>query len=271
MRNFTIKNLSLRLIIKSMQIDIDGLLVNYKEFNPEQNETLVILHGWASSLRYWIPVSRLLSKNVRIILLDLPGFGDTPPVDNTPDIPEYIEFVRKFCHHLILHKFILAGHSFGGQIALDYALKYPQDLKSIILMAPAAILKKDKALNLKVKIADRIKPTLSNPTHALLEQAVGWHTPDEYQNSNGYQKDVLQKIITYDLEPSLSKVSVPTDIIWGNLDIVVPNHGEYMAKQIPGSRLHIIPGANHLLNLTHTQELARIINRIIKNDSSTGP
>jgi pimeloyl-ACP methyl ester carboxylesterase len=248
-----------------MQIDIDGLLVNYKEFHPDQKETLVILHGWASSLRYWIPVSRLLSDSVRVILLDLPGFGDTPPVDNTPDIPEYTEFVRKFCQKLSLRKFMLAGHSFGGQIALDYALKYPEDLKSIILMAPAAILKKTDNLDLKVKIADKIKPFLSNPSKALLEQAVGWHTPDEYSNSNKYQKEVLRKIIAYNLEPLLPQVGVPTHIIWGNLDIVVPNYGDYMAKQIPGSHLYIIPGANHLLNLTHTQKLAVILNQIISS------
>jgi len=246
-----------------MQILVDGVKTNYLDINPDQEKTIVILHGWGSSLTYWIPVSKLLSQNHRIILVDLPGFGLTSPIDDTPDIPEYTGFIRKFAQELKLEKFILAGHSFGGQIALDYALKFPQDLISIILIAPAAIWEDSRIIDLKVRVADKLKPLLADPSHVLMEQLLGWYTPDDYANSNEYQKKVLKKIVKYNLEPKLKNITVSTDIIWGNIDFVIPNTGDHLVKIIPNSKLHIIPGANHLINLTHPEKLSSIMNKIL--------
>ncbi|HCQ31106.1 TPA: hypothetical protein DIU27_01820 [Candidatus Collierbacteria bacterium] len=251
-----------------MQTVVDGVLTNYEIFNPKQADTLVILHGWGSSLKFWIPIVKQISTDFQVILVDLPGFGSTNPIDTTPDIPEYTDFVRHFTQKLKLNKFILAGHSFGGQVALDYSIKYPENLASIILIAPVAVLEKPEVLKFKVKIAETIKPMLSNPSNRLAEQLLGWYTPDEYANSNEHQKKVLHKIVKYNLEPLMNQVKVPTDIIWGNLDIVVPNSGSILLKNIPNSRLHIISGANHLVHLTHTKQLAQIIDQIISQHYS---
>lgn len=250
-------------IIKSMQLVVNGVLTNYLDINSKQKQTLVILHGWASSLSFWLPMAQLLSPRWRIVLLDLPGFGFTPPIDDTPDIPEYTHFVRSFAKRLKLRKFILVGHSFGGQIALDYALKFPTDLINLILVAPAAIREKSKILKFKIRLASAIRPFLSKSSYRYLEQFLGWYTPIDYSNSNEYQRKVLRKIAGYNLKPLLHLLSVPTDIIWGSLDLVIPNAGKYLLKKISRSRLHIIPGASHLVNLTHTEKLAKIINSIL--------
>lgn len=209
----------------------------------------------------------MLSPHWRIVLLDLPGFGLTPPIDDTPDIPEYTNFVRSFAMKLKIKKFILVGHSFGGQIALDYALKYQTDLVTLILVAPAAIREKSKILKFKLRLTDTLKPLLSKSSYNYLEQYLGWYTPTDYANSNEYQKKVLRKIARYNLKPLLHLLSVPTDIIWGSLDIVIPNSGKYLANKISQSRLHIIEGANHLINLTHPKKLADILTKIISQIS----
>ncbi|EKD53255.1 MAG: alpha/beta hydrolase fold protein [uncultured bacterium] len=246
-----------------MQTVINGVRTHYEVFNPKKKNTIVILHGWGSSLTFWIPIAKQISPDIRVVLVDLPGFGSTGPIDATPDVPEYTDFIRHFAKKLKLHRFILAGHSFGGQITLDYAVKYPGDLASIILIAPVSIPEDKRLMDLKVKIADSIKPMMIYPQSKPLEQYVGWYSPEEYTNANEHQKKVLHKIISYNLKPSLNRISVPTEIIWGNLDAIVPNVGELLEKSIPHSHLHLIAGAGHLLNLTHTKELARIINRVV--------
>lgn len=246
-----------------MHLSVEGTRTHYLDINPQGSKTVVILHGWASSVSFWLPVTRLLSPHWRIILPDLPGFGLTPPIDSTPDIPEYTHFVRSFTQKLSLKKFVLVGHSFGGQIALDYALKHPADLTTLILIAPAAIRERSRLLKLKLRLTSTIKRLLSQSSYNHLESYLGWYTPTDYAHANEYQKKVLQKITRYNLQPLLGKLSVSTDIIWGSNDFVVPNAGRYLSQNIPQSRLHLIPGANHLLNLTHPQKLAKIINSLL--------
>lgn len=248
-----------------MHLTVNGIRTNYVDINRKGSKTIVILHGWASSLSFWLPVAQLLSPHWRIVLLDLPGFGLTPPIDDTPDIPEYTQFVRSFTQKLKLKKFILVGHSFGGQIALDYALKFPTDLINLILVAPAAIKERSQILKLKLRLTNALKPLLSKSSYNYLEQYLGWYTPTDYNHANEYQKKVLQKIVKYNLKPLLKKLSVFTDIIWGGNDFIIPNNGNYLTKNISQSRLHIIPGANHLLNLTHPQELAKVISSILNS------
>lgn len=248
-----------------MHLNVEGVRTNYVDINPKGSKTIIILHGWASSLTFWLPVAQLLSPHWHIVLLDLPGFGLTPPIDDTPDIPEYTNFVRSFARKLKIKNFILVGHSFGGQIALDYALKFPTDLINLILVAPAAIRERSRILKLKLRLTNAVKPYLSRSSYNYLEQYLGWYTPTDYRHSNEYQKKVLQKIVKYNLKPLLRKLSVLTDIIWGSHDLVIPNVGNYLSKNISQSRLYIIPGANHLLNLTHPQELAKIIDGILKS------
>ncbi len=246
-----------------MQTVEDGILTNYEIFNPKAKDTLVFLHGWGSSLQFWIPVSKLLTKSYRIILVDLPGFGKSMPFQFQPDIPDYTEFIRKFASSLNLEKFTLAGYSFGGQITLDYALKYPHDLTSIILISPAISKEKRRIISLKARMTKSLKPILSNAPSDQIEQLIGWVTPKEYEGSNEYQKALINKIIKYNLKPFLTQITLPVNIIWGNIDMVVPNIGDYLAKKIPKAQFHIISGANHLIYLTHLDELAKTLNKIL--------
>lgn len=246
-----------------MQTVVNGVLTNYLDINPKQKNTLVILHGWGSSISYWTPLSNLLSQKVRVILVDLPGFGSTSPLPNKPDVPEYTLFVKSLVEKLKLKNFILAGHSFGGQITLDYALKYPKDLKSIILIAPAAIRERSKFTQFKIKVTKIIKPIFSLIPSNSIEKFLGWYTPTDYSNANDLQRSVLNKIVVYNLKPFLHQVKVNTDIIWGSEDFVIPNTGKFLAENISNSCLHVIYGAGHLIHHTHLQKLAEILNKII--------
>jgi len=246
-----------------MQTVVDGVLTNYEVFNAKQADTLVILHGWGSSLKFWIPIAKQLDPDLRIILLDLPSFGSTAPLPNNPNIPEYTLFVNAFTKKLKLSRFTLCGHSFGGQVTLDYALKFPSDLKSIILISPAVVRERSKSAKFKILLAKVLRPLFSIlPKHSF-ERFLGWYTPRDYSNSTEYQRRVLQKIVVYDLKPFLNQVKAPVDIIWGSEDFVIPYMGKYLAENIPDSHLHVIYGANHLIYLTHPKQLIENLNQII--------
>ena len=246
-----------------MQTVVDGILTNFLDIHPKQKNTMIVLHGWGSAASYWLPISQFISPAVRLILLDLPGFGGTKPLPDSPDVSEYTDFVRAFSKKLNLTGFILAGHSFGGQITLDYSLKYSTDLAHAILIAPAAIRERSKSAKIKIRLAKIIKPLFALLPHGSFEKFLGWYTPKDYSDSNEYQRKVLNKIVVYNLKPFLNQVKVLTDIIWGSEDIVIPYMGKYLAENIPHSNLHLIYGANHLIHHTHPQKLATVLNQII--------
>lgn len=260
MRNFTPR----KVYNDPMQIDIAGVNTNYEIVHPEGQTTLLILHGWGSAASFWIPLANLLSPHLRIILLDLPGFGLSDPLPGSPEIPQFTDFVHSFAKKMFLSKYILAGHSFGGQIALDYGIKYPEDLQSMILISPALLRENLQILELKASFLETIKPLLNNDPTNQIEKYLGWFTPKNYDDANEYQRRVLQNIIHYNLKPLLGNLKVKTDIVWGSDDIVVPNEGDYLQSKIHHSRLHLIKGANHLLHLTHLKELSQNLNEILK-------
>ncbi len=181
-----------------------------------------------------------------------------------PNIPDYTNFVHSFIKKIEIVKCTLAGHSFGGQITLDYALKFPDTLESIILISPAVVRERSKEAKLKIQLAKILRPIFSILPRHSFEKFLGWYTPRDYSDSTEYQRGVLKKIVIYDLKPHLIRVTVPTDIIWGSEDFVIPYMGKYLAENIKNSKLHVIYGANHLLYLSHPKKLIEILNGILE-------
>lgn len=246
-----------------MQTIINGLKTHYLDINPKSKKTLIILHGWKSSLKFWVPFSKLLLPDLRIVLVDLPGFGTSQAFPKDPEIPDFTDFVHRFTSSLGLKNIILAGHSFGGLLALDYAIRYPAGIKSLILVSPAVIKEKPNEAKLKIRFAELARPLFTAIPNNHFEKYLGWYTPRDFRHANLYQQNILKKIVLYDLKPSLKNISISTDIIWGKADFVVPNLGNYLQKKIAHSRLHLLDGSGHLSFLTHPKELADIFNQII--------
>ncbi|KKS92863.1 MAG: Alpha/beta hydrolase family protein [Candidatus Collierbacteria bacterium GW2011_GWB1_44_6] len=252
-------------IINSMQVVVDGLKTHYLDINPQEKNTLVFLHGWKSSSKFWVPFSKLLKSTHRIILIDLPGFGSTDQFSTEPEIPLFTDFIHHFVKRLKLKNITLVGHSFGGLLALDYAIKYPADLSFLILVAPAVVKEKPSQAKRKIRFAEIARPLFTIIPNNHFEKYLGWYTPRDYRHANEYQQKILKKIVLYDLKPSLNKVTIPTNIVWGKLDFVVPNLGKYLNTKIPNSHLHVIDGSGHLCFLTHPKELSDIFNQILSD------
>lgn len=247
-----------------MQTVINGILTNYEVINPTAKSTVLILHGWGSNSSYWLPLAKLLSPKYRYYLLDLPGFGGTRNLSPNSDIPEYTQFVKDFADKLRLKNFLLVGHSFGGQIAADFAIKHGHQLKKLILIDAAVIRTRGPKTWVKIGLTKIIKPLVSLfPTHvtnSILRLYAG-----DYARSNDYQKRVLHQILKYNLGLKLHLIKVPTEIIWGSEDRVIPYTGKHLVETIPDARLYIIYGSGHLPHLTHPTKLAAVLNKILND------
>lgn len=249
-----------------MQTVVNSILTGYQIVNPNQKDVLLILHGWGQSSNYWQTVLNSLPSNITGIALDLPSFGSTQPLPKNPGVPEYTDFVKNFINKQKIKNFILLGHSFGGQIAVDFSLRFPKLLKHLILVSPASI--RQTTPGKKSKIATAVKPLLKALSPHLYDRLFAKIASENYLNSTPVQRTVLNKILYQDYSDRLENISIPTSIIWGDKDVTIKNSSKLLAQMIPNSHLYILYGADHNPHFSVPQKFIPLLNKIIEKNAA---
>jgi abhydrolase domain-containing protein 6 len=105
-----------------------------------KGETILFLHGFGMEKDGWGLFPKAFSSDYRVILPDLPGFGENSRLDSADyGVPSQVKRLNRFTESLGLDRFHLAGSSLGGYIAGFYASEYPQKIKSLALFNPAGV------------------------------------------------------------------------------------------------------------------------------------
>lgn len=246
-----------------MRTSIKGLEINYEIIG--EGKPLLILHGWGSNSGRWQKVGELLAESgVKVIIPDLPGFGNSQEPSLAWSLDDYCEFIQEFIKLLNLEKFYLLGHSFGGALAVKCSLKFPEKIDKLILVSAACFRRssfKKKLLYIVSKIF-KVFSLIPFVKKAFYKFIVG---KSDYSYTRGIMKDIYLKIIKEDLSDILLQVRVPTIIIWGeNDDVTKIKDARLINEKIKDSRLEIISDANHDLNTKAPKELSKSIKQFLK-------
>jgi pimeloyl-ACP methyl ester carboxylesterase len=232
-----------------------------------KGKPLLILHGWGSNSERWQRVKELLGKKgIEVLALDLPGFG----IISSPSRPwgrdDYLNWILQKIKGKNWEKFNLLGHSFGGGLAVKIATKFPEKVEKLILCAPAVIKRKSIKTYLFYWLAFLGRRIFSLPglkifypqAQKLVYKLAGAR---DYYVADGTMKETMKKIAREeDLETILGEIKVPTLILWGKKDDVLPLKDAYRIKEkIKHSRLRIIPGVRHSPNREAPEELSKIL------------
>ena len=234
---------------------------------------LLILPGWGSNSGRWQKVKELLEeKGVEVLVLDLPGFGITPSPNIAWGRDDYINWVFQKIKEKNWQKFNLLGHSFGGGLAVKIAATFPERIEKLILLSPAIIQRKSIKTYLFYYISYLGKKVFSLPGfkifHPLAEKLIyKLAGTKDYYVADGIMKETMKKIGKEEpLEMILEKIKIPTLILWGKKDDVLPIIDAYYIKEkIKGSELKIIPKARHSPHREAPEELAEIIVQFIQS------
>ena len=231
---------------------INGIKINYRIIG--EGKPFLILHGWGSCSDKWQRVGDLLAqKGLKVIIPDLPGFGQSEKPKNAWDIDDYCDFVGEFVRALGLEKFSLLGHSFGGALAVKFSLKFPEKIDKLSLVG-AAVIRKKTFKNQLLKFISRFFKIRNSFLRKL------FYRKSDYLSVQGTMKEVYLKVIKEDLSDILSEVQVSTLIIWGEKDNITPLSDAYkINNKIKNSQLEIISGVGHNLHLEAPEELAETI------------
>lgn len=247
-----------------MEIIVNGVKTNYLTFG--EGKPFLILHGWGSGSDRWIKEAEIISeKGFKVIVPDLPGFGDSDKLDRPWRINDYVKWFEDFLEELNIQDFYLLGYSFGGALAAKIAVKYPQRVQKLFLVASAVIRQKTTKKNFSEKVAKFIKLFYFLPYYAFFRKAVYKFIirKSDYIYTEGVMKETYLNVLADDISYKLSFIRVPTVIIWGDKDQSVPiEDAGVINEKIKNSKLVIIPGANHLM---HKQIPEILAEKIIEN------
>lgn len=252
--------------MEERKITIKGLEINYKIFaSPKEgNKTILILHGWGVGSDSWVETAVLLAQeNCKVIVPDMPGFGKSKPPKTAWNVDDYVEWVKNFAEELRLDKFVLLGHSFGGQVAAKFAAVYPKKVDKLILCAAAVIRKPRLGSRQRLaKFLARGKVFLQHipfGIYPVLRKIVYRVSGTrDYSQLRGVMAQTFLNVVGESVLDSAKQIKIPALIVWGDRDSETPLEDAYKIKNtIVGSRLEIIKTAGHKLHRTHTKILVQ--------------
>lgn len=246
---------------------INGINIYYEDYNLQDSApTFILLHGFLSSSFSFRKLIPLLSKDFRVISVDLPPFGKSGKSKRFRYSYENMaKTVLGLLDFLSIEQVYAAGHSMGGQIVMNMILQRPHFIKKAMLLCSSSYLPKAKRsfiLSSYLPFFDRFAKYYLGKVGVLgnLENVVYDKALIDDNMVTGYMEpfhedDIfrgLTRLLRHregDLPvTSLQMITTPCLLLWGNHDKVVPLHiGKRLAKDLPHSKLIVLNGAGHLI------------------------
>ncbi len=219
----------------------------------EGTRAVVFVHGWACGAPVWESTLARLPAPYRGVAPDLRGCGDSPGSEATYDFAEYVADLDALADRLHLGRFVIAGNSLGGAIAMRYAHDRPERVAGLVLVGTGAFPNPQSSLlrnNPDIattgldparlrEVMRTWSTTLDDPQlDALLERAL--RTPGPARGR------MLARHAATDNRPLLAGIDAPTLVIWGEADQQRSlEEAQYLRDRIAGSELVTIPNASH--------------------------
>jgi len=255
--------------------------ITYIELNPEGARTIVFLHGLGSYLKFWrYQLDYFASKGYRVIALDMVGYGKSSKPASFPYTMEAMgDVVRETLEQLEITDPVLIGHSMGGQVATSFAIRFPEKLTALVLTSPAGFetfSAKEKAWFKQVFSTEFVKMTSEAGLYVSVKRNNFYRWDDDYSwlieervrlaGSKTFDKYAyaqvrsVQGLVNTDfVRGNLAHVTVPTLIIHGDQDRLIPNpflHGgesrdlmEAAAAKLPKSMLVTLEDCGHTVQI----------------------
>lgn len=246
---------------------------------------LVLVHGYMVDGGMFMPVEGGLASHYRLLIPDLRGYGAAWNWPGPYTLHQRAADVALLIEHFAGGEPVwVLGYSMGGVVAQLLYRERPDLVAGLILSCTFAY----KPLTTLEQWQGRLLPRLlkllppSSLANLLYPQAFGSETfPPEviewYKKALQHTRlPVLladaENIFRFDGRPFLDKIRVPTLVIGGTADLIVPvHHSRLLAEKIPGSQLVLYPGASHALIFTHRRPFVRDVHRFILSALHTHP
>ncbi|MGD9736834.1 MAG: alpha/beta fold hydrolase [Solirubrobacterales bacterium] len=269
------------------RVELPGARVNYAEIG--QGEPILFVHGLAGSWRNWLENLPHFGESHRAIALDLPGFGDSPMPEWEVSMPAYGRMLNEFCEALGLERVAaLVGNSMGGFVATEAAIERPELYERLVLVSAAGVSLAEARGRRFEAAARTIKAAapffLDAERDVWLNRplgrraAFGWvmRKPEKLRpellreqvrpglNSDGFVPS-LASMVGYDSRERLTEIEIPTLIVWGLSDRIVPVEAALRYHRlIPRSRLELFERTGHVPQMERPLRFNALLDEFLK-------
>jgi len=269
---------------------VNGVALHYQ--TQGSGEPLVIIHGGPGmDDRYLFPGMDELGENYRLISYNQRGSGKSAADLDTMmiNVDQYVDDLEGFRKAMGLDKVNLLGHSWGGLLAMKYAIKHPERLTSLILVSTAGA---DESVGLESQgiMMQRLSPEDQQAYFQMLSDGhlnslegiqllskIHWKPyvydqahlsliKDAYsENMPLIQHHINKSLKGYDLHGQLSKIRTPTLIIHGDYDPIPLAAAEQIHRAIPGSKFEVIKECGHFPFIEQPEKFIEVIKLFTEN------
>lgn len=249
-------------------------------------ELVVMLHGVGGNRRNWFSQIAALEPSFRAVAWDARGYGDSDNYVGAFGFGDVSNDLLRVLDHFGAERAHLIGLSMGGNIAMDFALRYPDRVASLVLadtdrgmrFLPADSREEFLRLRETPILAGVALDEMAGP---ILENLLG---PDAKPEARREMSDsirclhresyvkAIRATIEFDVTETLGAVTAPTLVIVGREDRLIPmRDAEAIARDIKGSTLIVIEKAGHLTNLEQAAIFNAAIRRFLFRHAQGGP
>jgi pimeloyl-ACP methyl ester carboxylesterase len=239
-------------------------------------EPIVFMHSGMADLRDWEFIVPQLAPTYKCIAFDGRGAGKSPsPVE----IPNYVEDLKNLLDFLDIEQTVLVGHSIGGAIGTDFAMAYPSRVSKLVLVAPGLT-----GYQFSPELVQRFQQIQDAAPDIKKMVELSLELPSYKVVMASPQRDRMISMSTHNMKRSLEWQHVWKNVqVWGELP-VVPELNKLTVKtlfiigaedsedcfgiadvfkQVPDIQRVKIPGADHMVTLTHSMEVSSIIKEFV--------
>lgn len=277
--------------VKQVKINDETELAYIDEGSSE--EVIIFIHGLGSYLPAWKKNVEVLKNDFRCIAIDLPGYGKSGKAVHPGTMEFYGDVIIKMMDKLNLEKVTIAGHSMGGQIGMVMALKYPERINRLVLVAPAGFEEFSEGQKQWFRDVMTVDLVMKTPVRTIRENVASnfYNMPEDAEfmvtdrialrsakHFKNYCYTVVQSVngmVDQPVSDFLDKIEQPTLIIFGENDNLIPNpylNGGFTSdiaeignSKIPNSKLVLIPSCGHFAQFEKPGTVNKAIKEFFQN------
>jgi pimeloyl-ACP methyl ester carboxylesterase len=237
---------------------INGHEVHYLEAGTDFSGTdLLLLHGgYGNAWLNWSEAMPLLADEYHVIAPDLPGYGDSAPIEPM-NVDTLITWVQSLLDSLEIEQAVVVGNSFGGLIGRLFTANLPRYVPALVLINGGVIPKVTPIARLLsgVPVIGRaLFRRIARVQTARSSLMLGIKTDDKLTDAfvAAVRNDVhglarLMRALTISPLPEARTPAVPVLLLWGEEDAITPVFvAEHLEKEIPGSQISLIAGVGNM-------------------------
>lgn len=277
---------------------VNGVSLAWHDSGGE-GPAVVLVHGLASNAGFWrANVPALAAAGLRVIAVDLPGYGKSAKAYATPyGMAFYAKTIDALLGQLGISSAVIAGHSMGGQIAMTMVLQGSTRVKRLILLSPAGIERFGDGEGRWLKGAvspafvietpeDRIRTNLTanfnnwrDDLEWMVEERVRMAKDPDFERFAYAVSRSVAAMVEEPVWQKLDQLTLPVLILAGEKDNLIPNpylHGgttrgvmEIGLEKMPAARLEMIPDAGHMIQLERPDLVNRAMISFLKEASGS--